>query len=488
MSVPAMAEEITTLSGHIAAATCRLLEVLAAFDTAGGWHGGGVRSCAQWLTWRCGMSLSTAHEHLRVAHALTDLPATRAAFGRGELSYSKVRAVTRVADSDSEAELVDVATHATASQLDRLCQGLARARSGGEVLEQTARARFSASWQPDGMLRASGLLDPEDGRLLLAALAEQHDPVVVDPHDDGVSHDKAQANGAPADGVRADLPGDRYRDAAALAARSDAAALVCLARQALADPPAHVGGSAPVRLVVHTTDQSLAAVTAPLSGNEPPTPLSQTEVPAAPSPAEESSARLSPAEDTGGCADQTPTVGVLDSGPVLPLLPLGPDTLRRLACEALVEPATHPDDDRPGTVQHRFATARQRRALLARDGGCAFPACSRRRHLHAHHRQRWSDGGSTTLGNLVLTCSHHHRLIHEGGWQLRRETDTAGHARWVAIGPDGQRRIAAPPTAGNAPSLPGTHNATIAADTVTGHWRGEALHLDYAVSVMNQRT
>ncbi|WP_374111646.1 DUF222 domain-containing protein [Pseudonocardia sp. ICBG1142] len=96
LSLPDLESELLGLAGHIAAAECRFLRLLAEFDDRGGWCGVGVRSCAHWLTWRAGMSLRTATEHLRVAHALTRLPRITAAFAAGRISYSKVRAVTRL--------------------------------------------------------------------------------------------------------------------------------------------------------------------------------------------------------------------------------------------------------------------------------------------------------------------------------------------------------------------------------------------------------
>jgi uncharacterized protein DUF222 len=116
--------ELCTLAGQIAAATCRFLQLLAAFDARDGWAGSHVRSCAQWLSWRCGMDLRTAREHVRVARALSDLPDLTAAFAAGRLSYSKVRAVTRVATAETEPDLVEAALSAPASQLERLVRGL----------------------------------------------------------------------------------------------------------------------------------------------------------------------------------------------------------------------------------------------------------------------------------------------------------------------------------------------------------------------------
>src|SRR3954469_6977299 len=88
----------------------------------GGWHGPGIRSCAEWLAWQCGLGPGAAREHVRVARALTALPRTEAAFAAGRLSYSKVRAMTRIAEPDWETSLLEFALSATASQTERFCR------------------------------------------------------------------------------------------------------------------------------------------------------------------------------------------------------------------------------------------------------------------------------------------------------------------------------------------------------------------------------
>jgi hypothetical protein len=93
--------ELLGLAGHIAAAECRFLQLLAEFDHRKGWAGDGIRSCAHWLSWRAGMDVRTATERLRIAHALRNLPKVCEAYGVGELSYSKVRAITRIVGSDT---------------------------------------------------------------------------------------------------------------------------------------------------------------------------------------------------------------------------------------------------------------------------------------------------------------------------------------------------------------------------------------------------
>jgi hypothetical protein len=101
MTTRELESELLGLAGHIAAAEARFLQLLGEFDERGGWAGDGIRSCAHWLSWRAGMSRRTAAERLRVAHALRNLPRISAAFAAGRISYSKVRALTRITGSDS---------------------------------------------------------------------------------------------------------------------------------------------------------------------------------------------------------------------------------------------------------------------------------------------------------------------------------------------------------------------------------------------------
>ena len=89
-----LGDEITEMAAHLAAGTCQLLELIAIFDEEGGWQGPGIACCANWLNWKCGMSMGTARERVRVARALPALPKILASFRVGKVSYSKVRAMT----------------------------------------------------------------------------------------------------------------------------------------------------------------------------------------------------------------------------------------------------------------------------------------------------------------------------------------------------------------------------------------------------------
>ncbi len=164
-------DEIATLASHIYAGTCRWLELVAELDRRGGFAGCTV---AEWLAWRCALSPRAAREHVRVARALAELRLIQDAFARGELSYAKVRALTRVADEESEEELLELARHLTASQLERAVRAY-RQVANAEAAALQAAAYVGYSWDEDGALTVRARLAPEDGALFLRALEAARD-------------------------------------------------------------------------------------------------------------------------------------------------------------------------------------------------------------------------------------------------------------------------------------------------------------------------
>jgi Domain of unknown function (DUF222) len=167
-------DEIATLASHIYAGTCRWLELVGEFDRRGSWAEWGGGTCAEWLAWRCGLTPRSAREHVRVARRLGELPLIHDAFARGELSYAKVRALTRVADERSEEELLELARHLTASQLERAIRAYRRV-SAQEANALADLAYAGYSWDEDGSLILRARLAPEDGALFLRALEAARD-------------------------------------------------------------------------------------------------------------------------------------------------------------------------------------------------------------------------------------------------------------------------------------------------------------------------
>jgi hypothetical protein len=170
--------EVSGLAGHLNAATCRLLRLIAEYDRRMGWASGGFRSCAEWLSWRAAMGAATARDHVRVARRLDDLPVVTAAFSTGELSFSQVRAITRVATKQNEGDLVMIARHCPASQLETLCRSYKRVKQseGTDATNLRHAARYLHYTTDDyGMVVIRARLDPEDGAVVIKALEAAKD-------------------------------------------------------------------------------------------------------------------------------------------------------------------------------------------------------------------------------------------------------------------------------------------------------------------------
>ena len=166
LTVVELEDELATLASHIYAGTCRWLELVAELDRRGQPAG---CSCAEWLAWRCGLTPRTAREHVRIARRLGDLPRIGAAFRGGVLSYAKVRALTRIAEPETEEELLQLALNLTAAQLERAVRAYRRVTTEEAAAVQSA-AYVDWYWDEDGSLVLRGRLAPEDGAVLLQAL------------------------------------------------------------------------------------------------------------------------------------------------------------------------------------------------------------------------------------------------------------------------------------------------------------------------------
>jgi hypothetical protein len=370
LTLEELEDEIAELASHTYAGSCRWLELVGELDRRGGFAESGYGSCAEWLAWRCGLMPRAAREHVRVARRLAELPLIREAFICGELSYAKVRALTRVAAPATEQELLELARELTAAQLDRVVRAY-RYVSAKEANELQDLVYVGWSWDDDGLLRFSGCLAPEDGAMLLRALEAGRDAVWQRHFDAG----RLEAMGDMGDGPAEPLVLPRRP--------STAEAFVAMAERSLAcseDRPS----AERYQVVLHVDAGALAGE----------------------------------GEGAGGCH--------LDDGPAL-----ARDTARRLACDASVVLVSEIDGE-PLSVGRRTRTIPPalRRALRTRDRGCRFPGCDRRRFVDAHHVRHWACGGETSVDNLVLLCRRHHRLVHEGGFSAECLADGAIRFRY----------------------------------------------------------
>jgi 5-methylcytosine-specific restriction endonuclease McrA len=220
-----LGDEIAALSAHIEAAGARLLEMIREFDARGGW-GVGFSSCAQWLTWRVGLDPVAARERVRVARALGDLPRLAQALAQGEVSYSKVRALTRVATRETEERLLALGKAGTAAHVEQVVRAWRRVDRNAEHVEAARRQKSRALHvyqDEDGMVVIRGRLTPEVGAVVMKALRASCDAMyrkarINDPEGDPPTLGQQQADAL---GVIAEValhhqldpgaPGERYQ-------------------------------------------------------------------------------------------------------------------------------------------------------------------------------------------------------------------------------------------------------------------------------------
>src|SRR5467141_4573544 len=314
-----LGDEIAVLSAHLDAATAHLLDLIREFDARAGWNTG-FRSCAEWLSWRVGLDRGAARERVRVARALGTLPRLARALARGELSYSKVRALTRVATPDTEDRLLAVGRAGTAEHVERIVRGWRRVDRLAEA-QETARRHKSRALHvyqdEDGMVVIRGRLAPEVGAVVIQALTAAREAL----------YHKAHAQHVPAGTFGADVS---------------------------AEPPTMPQQQADAL--------ALVAETALHHGIDPGAPGERYQVVVH--------------VDLPVLADpDAPGQSVLDDG-----AHVSAETSRRLACDATRVVMRHDPDGQVTEVGARTRTIPPalRRALHYRDGTCRFPGCARR--------------------------------------------------------------------------------------------------------------
>ena len=168
-SIDELDRSICQLLRQMSAESYRMLELVRDFDDRLGFAKWTFSTCAEWLAWRCSISLSAAREKVRTAQALRHLPSISKAFADGCLSYTKVRALTRVALQQDEDLLLAYALGATAAQVEERCRQLRNARPDSVHGARRAWERRSLTvWRDEarGTLRLTVELPIDDGELI----------------------------------------------------------------------------------------------------------------------------------------------------------------------------------------------------------------------------------------------------------------------------------------------------------------------------------
>ena len=434
LSTPALAAQITELTGHLNAATRHWLHLIAEFDRRNGWSDGLTRSCAHWLSWQCGLNLGAAREKVRVAHALESLPLIDAAMSRGELSYSKVRALTRVASPATEEVLLEVALHGTTHYVETLVRQFRRVQEVEQLARearQYANRRLTYFHDDDGSLVVKLQLPAEGGALLLKALESAMPDLPLPTDYQSGLHVSAETSDAL---LVCDAPSPAAR-------RADA--LVVLAEGYLKHGAAALNGGDRHQIIVHVDADTLRS------------------------------------RDAGRCE--------IEDGPSLPV-----ETARRIACDSSIVRIIEDSNGEPLDVgrKTRSIPPALRRALKSRDQGCVFPGCTHKRYVDGHHIHHWAEGGATKLSNLVSLCRFHHRAVHEGGICIERLHDGA----WRFTRRDGESVESCAPgrtrPLGDWTQLVATHRSRgiqIDERTATTRWRGERMDHGMAVNILLAR-
>lgn len=358
--------QITELSAHIHAATYRLLELIREYDDARGWTGPGLNSCAHWLNWKCGINIGAAREKVRVAHALKDLPKISERFRRGRVSYSKVRAMTRVATEKNEQYLLKIARYGTAAHVERLVRNYRKVKRNEALSNDNDRhvmRQLDWYFDDDDSLVLKGRFTPEQGMLVKKVLESIMDEDFEE-----------QKN------VSAETPVDEIKARTEPISQRRADALVRMA-EGYRSKAGEASGGDRYLVHVHTDMETLKA----------------------------------DGEGAESEIDECCNVSA--------------ETSRRLSCDAGVVHWLENKKGETLSVGRKTRTIPPaiRRALKKRDQGCRFAGCTCQRFVDAHHIRHWADGGETCLNNLVLLCRRHHRMVHEEKFGVHSEADGGLH-------------------------------------------------------------
>jgi hypothetical protein len=444
---------ICELAGHLTAATCQFLLLVADFDARKGWADWEMPSCAAWLSWKCQIASGTAREQVRVARALAALPAVTAEFAAGRLSYAKVRALTRIATAETEQDLLEMATPMTANQMERFAQAHRRVT---EADSGKARPARQLTWNSvkdlDYVFRA--ILPAEDAAVVLQALRAARDDL-EHPHD--------QQDGVPAE-TRADelrrddaangisFSGDEPPQSRMESARNLAEALVQVCAGYLNAKAATADNPDTYQVIIHAGAQAITG-----------------------DPAEDVSA-----ETPDGADGSLPV-----SHPAHPMrchiqdgLAVSLTTLALISCNATLSTMIH---DTAGAILDVGRRTRRpppalRRAIGERDGyRCQFPGC-RSRRTDAHHIVHWAHGGETKPGNLISLCKRHHALVHDKGYFIT--STPSGFAFHTS---QGVLMPACPTLRAGPGNITTAHDATITPATINPPNSGGRLDLNLAI-------
>jgi hypothetical protein len=426
--------QITRLSANIYAAEYQWLCLLAQFDELEGWCGNGIKSFAHWLNWKCGISLAAGREKVRVARRLGELPLISKAMSEGRLSYSKVRAITRIATAQNEQDLLYIAENGTAEHLEKTVRLYRQAKAAVvsdvdsiQANQQHEMKYLTYYYDIDGSLVINARVPAEQGAQLIKALEAGTDLLVAEQR--RISAEASPKTVDPEEPIQqppdvsAEAPPDIAKDVEASidSARVSAEASPDIAKDVEASiDSARVSAEASRPPLSSIRVDALCMMAEGWLSHEP-TAVSDGD-----------RYQVVVHADEDALNGSTEANAEIERGPLIAL-----ETVRRLACDSSMVRVT---EDASGNIldigrKTRTIPSAIKRALRIRDQGCQFPGCTTdHRFCDGHHVQHWSRGGNTSLSNLVLLCRQHHRLVHEGGYTV----EGTDQGSFIFHSPDGR--------------------------------------------------
>ena len=451
-----LGQKITLLAGQLNAGNHRLLKLIAEFDMRKSWNSDGtVRSCAHWLNWKCGIALGAAREKVRVAACLAQLPMIDAAFASGYISYSKVRAMSRVATPENEDFLLMIAQHGTASHVEKVVgkyKSVQTTDEEGQERERENERKLVYFQDQNDMWVIHAKLPPEVGALVVKAIEAVATPAQIDQQKQLREPQKSVSAETFSEAIEEEEP-THFQD---LLQHTRADALVTIAEHFLATTkqnPQFQGlkGSERCQIMLHVDINTLR----------------------------QHDKETSHAHRHCNMDDKHW---------------ISPKTAKRLSCDASLVTVLEDEQGRVLNIGRRTRTvpAAIGRALSLRDKTCRVPGCCESRYVDAHHIEHWADGGETSLDNLVTLCRAHHRQLHQGNFTIATEKTAAGQ-QLLFTTPSG-RKIETNfftqfPNISAETSADALSHAAPAVDTKTAipYWHGEDCDYGMAIEALLKR-
>ena len=390
------------------------------------------------------MGMMMGREKVRVARALADLPLIDSAFSAGKISYTKVRAMTRVATSENEQFLLQVAEHGTANHVEalvrkyRYCKRLEEPRES----ENWKRYKELSCYQDEtGMIVIKAHLPPEEGALVIKTLEiiqaenrkkkEEVEEIIKEEPEVKVDSNNVSAETFSQGMVREDFLADK------------ASALVQMAESYLNSSNLKESGNSlgeKYQVFLHI-NANAASMDCKVNQSD-------------------------------HCS--------IDNKRFLTV-----EVAKRLACDASLTTVLEDDQGNVLSIgrRSRIVPRAMSHALRIRDRGCVYPSCCQKQYTDTHHIRHWAQGGETSMGNLTTLCRYHHGLLHKGEFQLQR--DESGYSvirdrRIDVISRSFYRQFPGDPSADEC------LDSDIDENTVRSKWLGESMDIQHALQCMFQ--